>query len=266
MSEQQLLTGNDVEVKVFKKVRFGGYDIQEVEDFLNQLADDLDTYEKQLSEKTARVEELEGLVKKQDSMTDAIKDALIQARKAAQDMEDQASANAEKIISDAKTEAQKHTDEAEEKYRERLEDARRKAADIVASAESRAADILHSARETRNEAEKLKADLEERLQGAKDEAEEIVSSARVQAKDIISGTENEVKEYQEQLNFLSMRKQQFVKNTVSLLLDFGKLLDKAQADLSDELDGNLSEEDQKQRQEQEQLEASLEKQENDSGE
>ena len=39
----ELLTAKDVEVKVFKKVRFGGYSVPEVEDFLNQVADDLET-------------------------------------------------------------------------------------------------------------------------------------------------------------------------------------------------------------------------------
>ena len=38
----ELLTAKDVEVKIFKKARFGGYVIAEVEDFLNQVADDLE--------------------------------------------------------------------------------------------------------------------------------------------------------------------------------------------------------------------------------
>ena len=96
-----LLTAKDVEVKVFKKVKFGGYSVPEVEDFLNQVADDLEAYTVQLDEKDARIQELEAFVKKQEGMTDAIKDALIQARKAAQDMENQAKVNAEKILHDA---------------------------------------------------------------------------------------------------------------------------------------------------------------------
>ena len=39
-----LLTAKDVEVRAFKKVSFGGYAIPEVEEFLNQVADDIETY------------------------------------------------------------------------------------------------------------------------------------------------------------------------------------------------------------------------------
>ena len=92
-----LLTAKDVEVKIFKKVRFGGYSVPEVEDFLNQVADDLEAYVTQLDEKDARIQELEAFVKKQEAMTDAIKDALIQARKAAKDMEEQARTQTEKF-------------------------------------------------------------------------------------------------------------------------------------------------------------------------
>ena len=64
MSEQlennlDLLTAKDVEIKVFKKVRFGGYAIAEVEDFLNQVADDLEAYAMQIEEKDSRIQELE---------------------------------------------------------------------------------------------------------------------------------------------------------------------------------------------------------------
>ncbi len=54
----ELLTAKDVEIKVFKKVRFGGYAIAEVEDFLNQVADDLEVYAEQIEEKDARIREL----------------------------------------------------------------------------------------------------------------------------------------------------------------------------------------------------------------
>ena len=39
-----LLTAKDVELIAFKKVSFGGYAIQEVEEFLNQVADDIEAY------------------------------------------------------------------------------------------------------------------------------------------------------------------------------------------------------------------------------
>ena len=69
-----LLTAKDVEVRAFKKVSFGGYAIPEVEEFLNQVADDIETYALRLEESERRIQELEDLVQKQESMTDMIKD------------------------------------------------------------------------------------------------------------------------------------------------------------------------------------------------
>ena len=37
------------------------------------------------------------------------------------------------------------------------------------------------------------------------------------------------------MRFLSLQKQQFVKNTVSLLFDFGRIMDKAQQEIDDEI-------------------------------
>ena len=93
-----LLTAKDVEVRAFKKVSFGGYAIPEVEEFLNQVADDIETYALRLEESERRIQELEDLVQKQESITDMIKDALIQARKSAKEMEEAARLQTEEIL------------------------------------------------------------------------------------------------------------------------------------------------------------------------
>ena len=49
-----------------------------------------------------------------------------------------------------------------------------------------------------------------------------------------------------QLRYLSLQKQQFVKNTVSLLLEFGKIIDKAQQEIDDEAEMIRPEQEQKQ--------------------
>lgn len=102
-----LLTAKDVEVRAFKKVSFGGYAIPEVEEFLNQVADDIETYALRLEESERRIQELEDLVQKQESMTDMIKDALIQARKSAKEMEEAARLQTEEILTQARQEAEK---------------------------------------------------------------------------------------------------------------------------------------------------------------
>ena len=185
----ELLTAKDVEVKVFKKVRFGGYSVPEVEDFLNQVADDIEAYANQLDEKDARIQELESFVKKQEAMTDAIKDALIQARKAAKDMEDQAKSNTEKIIADAKIEAQKHIDEADGKVQAVVDEAEKKAAEIIAKAKAESEEIAHASQERRAKAEysiaHIEQELEDRRRESDDKASEILASAHLEAKKLV---------------------------------------------------------------------------------
>ena len=223
-----LLTAKDVEIKAFKKVKFGGYAIPEVEDFLNQVAEDIEAYTMQLDEKDARIQELETFVKKQEAMTDAIKDALIQARKAAKDIEEQAKVNTEKIIADAQAEADKRIAEADEK-----------ASVIIDSAQAQAANLLQTSQDRRAQAEQSRASIEQELEGYRNEAklkaDEIINDARNEAQKIMTDAEREIENYEKQMQFLSLQKQQFVKNTVSLLFDFGKIMDKAQQEIDDEI-------------------------------
>ena len=223
-----LLTAKDVEIKAFKKVKFGGYAIPEVEDFLNQVAEDIEAYTMQLDEKDARIQELETFVKKQEAMTDAIKDALIQARKAAKDIEEQAKVNTEKIIAEAQAEADKRIAEADEK-----------ASVIIDSAQAQAANLLQTSQDRRAQAEQTRASIEQELEGYRNEAklkaDEIINNARNEAQKIMTDAEREIENYEKQMQFLSLQKQQFVKNTVSLLFDFGKIMDKAQQEIDDEM-------------------------------
>ena len=271
----ELLTAKDVEVKAFKKVSFGGYAVQEVEDFLNQVADDFETYAMRLNERETRIRELEEYVKKQESMTDMIKDALIQARKGAKDMEEEARAQTEQILADARVEAEKCLSEANSKVEEitsqadttisnaektaaeivaeanaksreidsqshmQLDEAEKAAAEIIAKAKASAAGILQEAQDMRLETERRWADLEQDLSHRKKEAseqiEQTLASARSEAKRLLEEASKEVENYNNRLRFLNLRKQQFLKDTVALLLDFGKTIDKAQQEFEVEM-------------------------------
>ena len=232
-----LLTAKDVEVKVFKKARFGGYSVPEVEDFLNQVADDLEAYAIQLDEKDARIAELEAYAKKQEEMTDAIKDALIQARQAAKEMEDKAQSEHDAIIAEAQAEAARIVAEADAKVQARVDEAEKRSTDILAEARISAAEIMQASKEKRDKAEQTRAAIEQeiaaRQQQAEDEAQAVLASARAEARRLLADTQQEAAEYQKEIQFLSLRKQQFLKDTVALLLDFGKIIESAQEDFDD---------------------------------
>ena len=240
-----LLTAKDVEVKIFKKVRFGGYSVPEVEDFLNQVAEDLEAYVTQLDEKDARIQELEAFVKKQEAMTDAIKDALIQARKAAKDMEEQARTQTEKILAEADEEAKRHVAEADGLVQQKLDEAERKANDIVAQAKISAEEITQSTQDRRNKAEhslaNIEHELETRRHEAEAQAEEILSSAKAEARKLLDDAESETSRHEGQMRFLNLQKQQFLKDAYSLLIDFGKIIDRAQEDIDAEIEADISE-------------------------
>lgn len=273
----ELLTAKDVEVKAFKKVSFGGYAIQDVEDFLNQVADDLETYALRLSERETRIHELEEYVKKQESMTDMIKDALLQARKGAKEMEEQARNQTEQILAEARQEAEKYIAEANAKAEkinsqlgsklsdaertaaeivaeanakskeigvqshQKLDGAEKNAAEIIAKAKASAAGILQEVQVMRSETEKRRTNLEEELATRKyeatEEVEQLLASARVEARRIVEEASKEAEDYHKRLRFLNLQKQQFLKDTVALLLDFGKTIDKAQQEFEVEMIG-----------------------------
>ncbi|MBQ9389172.1 MAG: DivIVA domain-containing protein [Synergistaceae bacterium] len=235
----ELLTAKDVEVKVFRKVRFGGYSVPEVEDFLNQVADDLEAYVTQIDEKDARIQELEAFVKKQESMTDAIKDALIQARKAAKDMEEQAKSQTDKIIADAQEQAKKHITDAESVVQSRIDDAEMKASEIIARARISADEISQAAQERKTKAEislsGIESEVETKRREAEIRAEEILSSARSEAKKLLDDAGREAEEYSGQMRYLNVQKQKFLNDAYSLLIEFGKVIDRAQEDMENEV-------------------------------
>ena len=231
----ELLTAKDIEVKEFKKVRFGGYSVPEVEDFLNQVADDIEAYAIQLDEKDARITELEAYAKKQDEMTDAIKDALIQARQSAKEIEERAQAQTEKIIADAREEAARIIAEADGKVQARLDEADAKANEVLSRAQNSAEEMRQASQDRRAKADKSLANIEQELDSRRHEAEtkaeEILSSARGEARRMLADAEKEASEYDGQIRFRNMRKQQFLKDAYSLLADFGKVIERAQQEI-----------------------------------
>ena len=237
-----LLTAKDIEVKEFKKVRFGGYSVPEVEDFLNQVADDIEAYAIQLDEKDARITELEAYAKKQDEMTDAIKDALIQARQSAKEIEERAQAQTEKAIADAREEAARIIAEADGKVQARLDEADAKAREMLSRAKLSADEMTQASQDRRAKADKsiagIEQELESRRHEAESKAEEILSSARSEARKMLADAEKEASEYDGQIRFLNLRKQQFLKDAYTLLADFGKVIERAQ----EEIDADMQEE------------------------
>ena len=65
---------------------------------------------------------------------------------------------------------------------------------------------------------------------AQSQADEILSTTRAEARRMIADAEQEIEACKNELRFLSLRKQQFLKDTSSFLDEFSKIIDKAQSD------------------------------------
>jgi len=75
-----MLTPADVENKVFKKAKIGGYDINDVEDFLEKLIVDYESVFKQVTELTDKCENLQESVKYYKSLEQGIEQSINNAR------------------------------------------------------------------------------------------------------------------------------------------------------------------------------------------
>jgi cell division initiation protein len=220
-----LLTAKDVELKIFKKASFGGYSIPDVEEFLNQIAEDLEAYALRQSEQQRRIFELEEALKRHEAMKDTIKDALILAQKSARDKEDEAKHQADLILAKAETKI----GEFELQARRRLEEAEINADNLVADARASAAQIIKSAEEMRDEAQKrlenVEADIAHRMAEANDRASDITAAARLEARRVTSKVKHEIEESKRELSALQVEKRRFLRDTSELVAAFTHVLE-----------------------------------------
>ena len=99
------LTPMDINNKEFKSARFGGYNEEDVDSFLDLIADDL---EKMTMEKDSMVEELEKVKKKLaefEEMQSSLQSALITASKSAEDVKEQSKREAAELLTNARKES-----------------------------------------------------------------------------------------------------------------------------------------------------------------
>ncbi|MDR1732567.1 MAG: DivIVA domain-containing protein [Synergistaceae bacterium] len=227
----ELLTAKDVELKIFRKSSFGGYAIPDVEEFLNQIAEDLEAYVLRLNEQQRRILELEEALKKHEAMKDTIKDALILAQKSAKDKEDEARHQAELIVAKAESKMGEINVEA----RRRLDEAESAADDIVTAARTAAAQIIRSAEETREEAQKrfngLDEEIARRMNEANERASEITTTARIEARRISGRVRHEIEESKRELNASRAERLRFLKESSELLATFEQIIEESRQKL-----------------------------------
>ena len=106
-----MLTPIDVENKVFKKAKIGGYDINDVEDFLEKLIVDYEAVFKEVTELKDKCENLQESVKYYKSLEQGIELSVNNARE-----------EADRIKERALEEASQIRERKENEYKNRMED------------------------------------------------------------------------------------------------------------------------------------------------
>ena len=108
-----MLTPLDVENKKFSKQMMNGYSVEEVDDFLDEIGVDYAKKNKDLAEKTKRVEELETELERYKSIESTLQNTLVMAQSTAEEVKNVARQQADQLLSEAKSSAQKEVNSLE---------------------------------------------------------------------------------------------------------------------------------------------------------
>ena len=106
-----MITPLDIENKRFGKQKLGGYNVNEVDDFLDELTLEYGKIYKENAELKAQREELDNNVGKYKNIENTLQNTLVMAQKTADEITAVAKQQAEQIIKDAEYQAKTSVDE-----------------------------------------------------------------------------------------------------------------------------------------------------------
>jgi len=120
-----MLTPTDIENKVFKKTKFNGYDINDVEDYLEKIIVDYENLFKENAEIKDRMANLQESVAYYKSLEIGIDQTVGNAQVEAENIKEEALNLADKIKKDAMREVAEYRKFEEEKHQQNLSDVKK---------------------------------------------------------------------------------------------------------------------------------------------
>ena len=105
-----MLTPLDIENKKFSKQMMNGYNVEEVDDFLDEIGVDFAKKQKELTESTKEIEELKKSLEHYKNIEATLQNTLLIAQSTAEEVKNVAKQKAEQIVNDAKQSTQKEVD------------------------------------------------------------------------------------------------------------------------------------------------------------
>ncbi len=106
-----MITPLDIENKKFAKQMMNGYNVEEVDDFLDELTVDYSKNYKELTELRTKVEELNNSLVQYKTIESTLQNTLVMAQTTAEEVKNVAKQKADQIVEEAKAGAQKQVDE-----------------------------------------------------------------------------------------------------------------------------------------------------------
>ena len=127
-----MITPLDVENKKFAKQMMNGYNVEEVDDFLDEITVDYEKAYKENSELRMKVDELNSKLEHYKNIENTLQDTLVMAQSTAEEVKNVAKQKAEQIINEAQSTAIKNVGELEQEIlnKKREQDELKKQFDI----------------------------------------------------------------------------------------------------------------------------------------
>ncbi len=106
-----MLTPLDIENKKFQKQMMNGYNVDEVDDFLDEITADYEKIYKDNTELRAEIERSKSDLEKYKNIEQTLQNTLVMAQKTADDIKNNAQDEADSIIKNARAKMQESVDE-----------------------------------------------------------------------------------------------------------------------------------------------------------
>lgn len=100
-----MITAQDIRAKTFEKAVFGGYEMGSVDDYLESVAQELETQAKEITVLKGKLKILADKVEEYRNTEEAMRQALVSAQQLASQIEEDAKVKSEAIITDATTQS-----------------------------------------------------------------------------------------------------------------------------------------------------------------
>ena len=117
-----MITPLDIENKKFNKQMMNGYNVEEVDEFLDELVEDYGKNYKDLATMTAKVEELNNSLNHYKNIETTLQNTLVMAQTTAEEVKNVAKQQSEQIIGEAKKEAEEIVKTSKESSRKTLDE------------------------------------------------------------------------------------------------------------------------------------------------